>query len=106
MIEKPTKFIQGLNKRYQDLKNKIDPDIPDFGDKLDMYFTRREQEVLMLLAQGMSNDEIAKEFSVSIGTVGNLISKVKDKVEVENRNQLVLFSLAWTSKYKPVKRQD
>jgi DNA-binding CsgD family transcriptional regulator len=98
--------FQELNKKYQALKNLYDPDIPDFGSKLDLHFTPREQDVLMALADGMSNQMMAKSFFLTNGTIANVISRLMIKLELESREQLVLFAIAWVNKYKPVKRPN
>ena len=92
--------FQDLNEKYQALKNLVDPDIPDFGDKLNMYFTQREQEVLQLLAQGMDNGKIAENLNLAMGTVTNRVSKLKEKIDLDSRDQLTLFAIAWVNKNK------
>jgi len=57
---------------------------PDFaGAEL----TRREHEVLELLARGMSNPEIAGALYLSEHTVKNYVSSLLAKLQVENRIQ-------------------
>lgn len=47
----------------------------------------REREVLVLLAQGLSNREIAEKLVVTEGTVKNHVSSVLAKLQAENRTQ-------------------
>jgi DNA-binding NarL/FixJ family response regulator len=47
----------------------------------------REREVLVLLAQGASNKEIADRLVISEGTVKNHVSNILGKLQAENRTQ-------------------
>jgi DNA-binding NarL/FixJ family response regulator len=47
----------------------------------------REQEVLVLLAQGHSNREIAERLVIAEGTVKNHVSNILGKLQAENRTQ-------------------
>ncbi len=47
----------------------------------------REREVLLLLAQGASNREIADRLFITEGTVKNHVSNVLGKLQAENRTQ-------------------
>ena len=47
----------------------------------------REREVLVLLAQGQSNREIAEKLVITEGTVKNHVSSVLGKLQAENRTQ-------------------
>lgn len=55
--------------------------------------TAREQEVLGLMAGGISNDEIAGELSLTIGTVKNHVSNIYLKLGVRSRAEAVAW--AW-----------
>jgi DNA-binding CsgD family transcriptional regulator len=56
--------------------------------------TRREQEVAALVAQGLTNRQIASELSISDYTVANHISKIFKKLNVNSRSQVT----AWVVK--------
>ena len=47
----------------------------------------REREVLVLLAQGASNKEIAEKLVITEGTVKNHVSNILAKLQAENRTQ-------------------
>lgn len=49
----------------------------------------REQEVLQLMAEGLSNQEIADRLFVSLNTVKTHCSRIFEKLEVRRRTQAV-----------------
>lgn len=51
----------------------------------------RELEVLQLMAEGLSNAEIAERLFVSVNTVKTHTSKLFEKLEVKRRTQAVEF---------------
>ena len=53
----------------------------------------RELEVIALVAQGMSNKEIARSLYLSEGTVRNYLSAILDKLNLRDRTQLAVFYL-------------
>lgn len=53
----------------------------------------REQEVLELLAKGMSNRDISETLFISEKTVKNHVSNILKKLDVNDRTQAVLLSL-------------
>lgn len=54
--------------------------------------TEREREVLLLIAEGQSNKEIAEELHISIKTVKTHVSNLLMKCELEDRTQLAVFA--------------
>jgi DNA-binding NarL/FixJ family response regulator len=54
--------------------------------------TRREAQVLSLIATGMSNTEIAAELAVSEGTVKSHINHLLAKIDARDRAQAVTFA--------------
>ena len=55
--------------------------------------SEREREVLKLLAQGLTNAEIAERLYLTRGTVRNYISAILDKLGVEDRTQAALIAV-------------
>lgn len=55
--------------------------------------TRREVEVLQKIAEGLSNQEIAKELCISEPTVRNHVNHILEKLHLANRTQAALFAL-------------
>lgn len=55
--------------------------------------TEREREVLIALAKGLSNKEIANDLSVTEKTVKTHVSSVLSKLDVKSRTQAALY--AW-----------
>jgi len=62
-------------------------------------FSDREQEVLKLATQGLSNKEIAQKLSINVRTVQAHFSRVFKKLEVSSRTEAVLRGLreGWLS---------
>jgi len=65
------------------------PFIPDERKREDLGITRRELEILELVAQGMSNREIAGKLFVSENTVKTHCSRAFDKLGAKRRTQAV-----------------
>ena len=61
-------------------------------DKIDS-LTKREFEVLKLLAVGMYNKEIAEKLNISERTVKNHVSNIFKKLEVTDRTQAAVFTI-------------
>ena len=55
--------------------------------------TRREREVLRLLADGLANEEIGKRLFISAETVRTHVRKAMDKLDADTRTQAVARAL-------------
>lgn len=55
--------------------------------------TKREMEVLITVANGMSNKEIAANLHISERTVKNHISNIFKKIDVSDRTQAAVFAI-------------
>jgi DNA-binding NarL/FixJ family response regulator len=51
----------------------------------------KEFEIIELVAEGLSNREIASELYLSEGTVRNYLSTVLEKLGLRDRTQLAVF---------------
>ena len=54
--------------------------------------TNREMEILLLMAQGKSNQEIAEELFIALKTVKVHVSNILAKLEVQDRTQAVIYA--------------
>jgi len=55
--------------------------------------TERETDILMLLANGLSNQEISERLFLSVWTVRTYVTTILDKLGVENRTQAALYAI-------------
>lgn len=66
----------------------LKPGHPDFS----CYgITEKEKELIGLVAQGLSNREIARQLYLSEGTVRNYLSVILEKLHLHDRTQLAVF---------------
>ena len=69
------------------IKAAAQPPAPGFD------LTPREKEVLALLVDGKRNKDIARELTLSMGTVRVYVSNILSKLEVTNRTEAVSLAL-------------
>jgi DNA-binding CsgD family transcriptional regulator len=55
----------------------------------------RELEILDLVANGLTNQEISEKLEISKRTVDNHISNILTKTKTDNRVELVRWALHW-----------
>ena len=55
--------------------------------------SERELEVLQLLAQGLTNAEIAERLYLTRGTVRNYVSSILSKLDVDDRTQAAILAI-------------
>ena len=53
--------------------------------------TEKEYEIIELVAEGLSNKEIASDLILSEGTVRNYITSILEKLDLRDRTQLAVF---------------
>lgn len=77
--------------------NEIISRIPDLLEHKDAFLYKdfeigeREYNIIALVAEGLSNREIARELHLSEGTVRNYLSGILDKLNLRDRTQLAIF---------------
>lgn len=74
------------------LKRRLDDRSLNFR-KFEEALTRREIEVLKLLAEGLFNKEIAYTLSISEKTVKNHVSNIFKKINVSDRTQAAVYAI-------------
>ena len=57
----------------------------------DIILNDREQDILNLLSEGQTNEQIAQHLFLSIGTVKNYVSQLYRKFKVSNRSELIAY---------------
>ena len=64
---------------------------PAQASRMESPLTDREQEIATLVAQGLSNKEIAAKLHVSANTVRSHISNILRKLKLSNRTQIAIY---------------
>ena len=54
--------------------------------------TAREMEILLLMTQGKTNQEIADELFIALKTAKVHVSNILSKLEVQDRTQAVIYA--------------
>lgn len=72
-------------------KKYYDPEIKKKDTCIDK-LTDRERDVMQKLGDGLSNDEIASQLFISQYTVKKHVSNILNKLNLNNRSQVVLFT--------------
>ena len=75
------------------LKAATNSSAPDPNAKSNYNLTARETQILKLITEGYSNNEIAKELFVSINTTKAHVASILQKLEVDDRLQAALKAL-------------
>lgn len=82
------KFIQSSLLKTMEYRAEEDTRAEDMINSL----TKREYEVLILIAEGLNNRTIAERLFISEKTVKNHISNIFKKLEVKDRVQATIFT--------------
>lgn len=77
----------------EEVSNKMKEDEMN-GDRSNLHenLTSRELEVLHLIAEGLSNQEIADELFITLKTVKTHVSNILSKLEVSDRTQATIYA--------------
>lgn len=93
-----TKAVEGGISLDEGVAGRIVPRLmgerhaPELREK-EIPLTQRELSITALIGEGKSNQEIAAELFLSVGTVKNHISVILDKLELRDRTQLAIYAL-------------
>ena len=93
----PEDLIQAIDDVYQG-KSSLHPVIAqkvihEMHQPTDDPLSEREVEVLRNVAQGMSNQEIARTLKIKEGTVRIHVGNILNKLQLANRTQAALYAL-------------
>lgn len=70
------------------------PESQGAGDRGSARLSRREREVLVMVAQGYTNRQIAEHFTLSVKSVESYRARLQDKLGLQTRVQLHRYALA------------
>ncbi|MGA1263694.1 MAG: response regulator transcription factor [Prochlorothrix sp.] len=98
MLQSELQFQRQFQSRSQSLVNSAFPSspLPAYGIETPspaVTLTDREQEILSLLSEGLSNTQIGGELHLSPRTVEKYVSRLLRKTETANRAELVRFAV-------------
>jgi len=63
---------------------------PAVAKELFPTLSEREREILQLIARGSTNNDIARQLSLSVKTVSNYVSNIFSKLQVADRAQAIV----------------
>ena len=63
--------------------------------QLDLDLTEREDEILKLIAHGLSNADIAEQLFLSEGTIRNYTKNIFKKLDVTTRTQAAVLAIKY-----------
>lgn len=88
-------IIPAINAVYSGnlvFDSKIISNIQNYSEKnIDIELSDREFDILLLVAEGLNNREIAERLFLSQGTVRNYISTMLEKLSLRDRTQLAIY---------------
>jgi LuxR family maltose regulon positive regulatory protein len=87
-------YVQRLLAVFESPHTSTDPPVPGVyaqgqDQLLPEHLTAREREVLTLIAEGLSNQEIAVRLFIEVGTVKGYVHSLLRKLEVDSRTKAV-----------------
>lgn len=92
VVHSGKKYIcKETSKKLKNL-NKFLAGIEDTLESTDEFFSKREREVLELLAQGLSSREIAKQLFITEKTVESHRKNLVSKAQVKNTVELIAYA--------------
>ncbi|MEX1020508.1 MAG: response regulator transcription factor [Litorilinea sp.] len=80
--------VAELKRLATELNGYQEMDLEDQASEL----TKRENEVLVLIGQGYTNQQIADELIIGVGTVKNHVHNILEKLDVHTRKQAAMIA--------------
>jgi len=71
------------------------------SDRFVQRLTAREQQIVLLVAEGLSNKEIARRIELTEGTIKIHLHNIYEKLEVPNRTALTALAIAYQYQLRP-----
>ncbi|ARK28866.1 response regulator transcription factor [Halalkalibacter krulwichiae] len=87
--DSPSEELASSIRTIMDGRRIYAPELVDLAFDDTNPLTKREKQVMELIADGKSTNEIAKELYLTNGTVRNYISVILDKLDVGNRIEAI-----------------
>jgi DNA-binding NarL/FixJ family response regulator len=81
------------------LRTTLPSQLVDFAGK--PLLSRREQDVVRGIVEGMTNREIAKHLNLSVHTVKNYVFRIFETLGVSSRVEVVLYAVSQASRSQP-----
>ncbi len=92
-LESLAKHVQAAVQHFEQPRRKV-PGAEDGGERKEVVkLTRRELEILQLLAQGLSNDVISRQLFISPTTTRNHIQNILGKLGVHSKLEAVAYAV-------------
>lgn len=101
LVEAIRGAAHGEPQLHPDIAQRLMERLPMPADPFEQ-LTVRERDVLILIAQGLSNKEIGQSLSLSEVTIKGYVSAILNKLQVLDRTQAALFAV----RYGLVSHQD
>ncbi len=99
VVEVVKKVSQGelispsIAKQMLDTGSSITPESNEVADADTGILTKREKEILQLIADGRSTNDVGSDLFISVKTVKNHLASIYDKLDARDRTQAVLMGL-------------
>jgi two-component system, NarL family, nitrate/nitrite response regulator NarL len=87
-------LVNGANERLR----KLQAEVTSVSDAL----SPREIEIMLRVAEGLSNKEVGRQLNISEGTVKMHLHSIYQKIDVSNRTSLANFAIAYRDRLAAV----